>query len=215
MSSKSITALFIPGQVTAADELVRKENQAISAGLKRQEAGLLDDLIVRYQHRLLRYLLYLAGNREQAEDLFQEVWMRVLVRGGQYNGQARFETWLFTIARNLLIDLRRKRTMSSLDELFEGGTDEDRPMAFEIAGDDPTPFDHLANLEDRSRIAAALLEVDMLHREVLVLRFHEELSLEEIAKVTRAPLSTVKSRLYRGMAMIKPKLERLQGEAQG
>ena len=141
--------------------------------------------------------------------------MRVLVRGGQYNGQARFETWLFTIARNLLIDLRRKRTMSSLDELFEGGTDEDRPMAFEIAGDDPTPFDHLANMEDRSRIAAALLEVDMLHREVLVLRFHEELSLEEIAKVTRAPLSTVKSRLYRGMAMIKPKLERLQGEAQG
>jgi RNA polymerase sigma-70 factor (ECF subfamily) len=214
MSSKSITALFIPGQVTAADELVRKENQAISAGLKRQEAGLLDDLIVRYQHRLLRYLLYLAGNREQAEDLFQEVWMRVLVRGGQYNGQARFETWLFTIARNLLIDLRRKRTMSSLDELFEGGTDEDRPMAFEIADDDPTPFDHLSNMEDRSRIATALLEVDTLHREVLVLRFHEELSLEEIAKVTRAPLSTVKSRLYRGMAMIKPKLERLQGEAQ-
>jgi RNA polymerase sigma-70 factor (ECF subfamily) len=215
MSSKSITALFIPGEVTAADELVRQENQAISAGLKRQEAGLLDDLIVRYQHRLLRYLLYLTGNREQAEDLFQEVWMRVLVRGGQYNGQARFETWLFTIARNLLIDLRRKRTMSSLDELFEVGGDEDRPMAFEIAGDDPTPFDHLANMEDRSRIAAALLEVDMLHREVLVLRFHEELSLEEIAKVTRAPLSTVKSRLYRGMAMIKPKLERLQGEAQG
>jgi RNA polymerase sigma-70 factor (ECF subfamily) len=104
--------------------------------------------------------------------------------------------------------------MSSLDELFEGGTDEDRPMAFEIADDDPTPFDHLSNMEDRSRIATALLEVDTLHREVLVLRFHEELSLEEIAKVTRAPLSTVKSRLYRGMAMIKPKLERLQGEAQ-
>ena len=53
-----------------------------------------------------------------------------------------------------------------------------------------------------------MLELDTLHREVLVLRFHEELSLEEIAKVTRAPLSTVKSRLYRGMAMIKPKLER-------
>jgi RNA polymerase sigma-70 factor (ECF subfamily) len=171
-------------------------------------------LIVRYQHRLLRYLLYLAGNREQAEDLFQEVWMRVLVRGAQYNGQARFETWLFTIARNLLIDLRRKRTMSSLDELFEGGGDDDRPMAFEIADGEPTPFDHFANLEDRERIAAALLDLDTLHREVLVLRFHEELSLEEIAKVTRAPLSTVKSRLYRGMAMIKPKLERTRSRFQ-
>ena len=72
--------------------------------------------------------------------------MRVLTRGAQYNGKARFETWLFTIARNLLIDQRRKRTMSSLDELFEGGEDE-RPMAFELADGDPTPFDHFANLE--------------------------------------------------------------------
>jgi RNA polymerase sigma-70 factor (ECF subfamily) len=134
--------------------------------------------------------------------------MRVMVRGAQYNGQARFETWLFTIARNLLIDLRRKRSMSSLDELIEGKSEDDRPMAFEIADDDPTPFDHFANLEDRERVSSALLEMDTLHREVLVLRFHEELSLEEIAKVTRAPLSTVKSRLYRGMAMIRPKLER-------
>ncbi len=163
----------------------------------------------------MRYLLYLTSNREMAEDLFQEVWMRVLVRGAQFNGQARFDTWLFTIARNLVIDQRRKRTMASLDELFEGPGDDDRPMSFEVAGDEPTPFDRFSNLEDRERIAAALLQLDTIHREVLVLRFHEELSLDEIAKVTRAPLSTVKSRLYRGMAAIKPKLEtrnpRLQG----
>src|SRR6202044_1799780 len=101
---------------------------------------------------------------------------------------------------NLVIDQRRKRTMSSLDELFEGGSDDDRPMAFEIAADGPTPFDSSSNLQDREHIAGALMELDTLHREVLVLRFHEELSLEEIAKVTKAPLSTVKSRLYRGMA---------------
>jgi RNA polymerase sigma-70 factor (ECF subfamily) len=215
MSTKSISslsAIFFPGTATFAEEQLRKENLAIAAGLKRQAAGLIEELIVRYQHRLLRYLLYLTGNREQAEDLFQEVWMRVLVRGSQYNGQARFETWLFTIARNLLIDQRRKRTMSSLDELFETGGDDDRPMAFEIADGEPTPFDHFVNLEDRERIAAALLELDTLHREVLVLRFHEELSLDEIAKVTKAPLSTVKSRLYRGMAMIRPILEQAQAQ---
>ena len=60
----------------------------------------------------------------------------------------------------------------------------------------------------QQRIADALLQVDTLYREVLVLRFHEEMSLQEIATVTRAPLSTVKSRLYRGLAAIKPKLER-------
>ena len=207
MTIGSVRPFFAKAPLVA-DEQARLESLAVAEGLKRRKAGLLDELIVRYQHRLLRYLLYLTGNREQAEDLFQEVWMRVLVRGAQYNGQARFETWLFTIARNLLIDQRRKRTMSSLDELFEGGGDDDRPMGFELADDEPTPFDHFANMEDRERIAAALLELDTLHREVLVLRFHEELSLEEIAKVTRAPLSTVKSRLYRGMAMIKPKLHR-------
>jgi RNA polymerase sigma-70 factor (ECF subfamily) len=187
---------------------VRQESLAVSQGLKRQDAGLLDELIVRYQHRLLRYLLYLTSNREMAEDLFQEVWMRVLVRGAQFNGQARFDTWLFTIARNLVIDHRRKRTMSSLDELFDVGGDDDRPMSFELADGEPTPFESFSNLEDRERIAAALLQLDTLHREVLVLRFHEELSLEEISKVTRAPLSTVKSRLYRGLAAIKPKIER-------
>jgi RNA polymerase sigma-70 factor (ECF subfamily) len=190
----------------AADEQARRESLAIAEGLKRRKAGLLDELIVRYQHRLLRYLLFLTGNRENAEDLFQEVWMRVLVRGDQFNGKSRFETWLFTIARNLVIDQSRKRTMSSLDELIEGAGDDDRAMTFEVAADGPTPFDHVSSLEDREKIAAALLELDTLHREALVLRFHEEMSLEEIAKVTKAPLSTVKSRLYRGLAIIKPRL---------
>ncbi|MDR3727605.1 MAG: sigma-70 family RNA polymerase sigma factor [Terracidiphilus sp.] len=204
----SVRPFFAPSATTAVQDEVRQESLAIAAGLKRQDAGLLDELIVRYQHRLLRYLLYLCGNREMAEDLFQEVWMRVMVRGAQFNGQSRFDTWLFTIARNMVIDQRRKRTMSSLDELFEVGGEDDKPMSFEIADDEPTPFDRYANVEDRERIAASLLEMDTLYREVLVLRFHEELSLEEIAKVTRAPLSTVKSRLYRGMAALKPKLER-------
>jgi RNA polymerase sigma-70 factor (ECF subfamily) len=203
-----IRSLFSPNAASLAEEQAKRENLAVAEGLKRQEAGLLDELIVRYQHRLLRYLLFLTGNREMAEDLFQEVWMRVLTRGGQFNGKARFETWLFTIARNLVIDHKRKRTMASLDELVETGSEEDRPINIEVADHQPTPFDRFSSIEDREHIAAALLQLDTLYREVLVLRFHEELTLDEIAKVTQAPLSTVKSRLYRGLAAIKPKLER-------
>src|ERR1700677_2533953 len=162
-TAASVHPFLVQGSSTAVDEQVRQESLAVAQGLKRQDAGLLDDLIVRYQHRLLRYLLYLTSNREQAEDLFQEVWMRVLVRGGQFNGKARFETWLFTIARNLMIDQRRKRTMNSLDELIEGVGDDDRAMTFEVAADDPTPFEHVSNLEDREKIASALLELDTLH----------------------------------------------------
>ena len=189
---------------TAALQLAdqaRQENALVAEGLKRHDPEILDQLILQYQHRLLRYLLFLTGNRELAEDIFQETWMRVLMRGAQFNGNSRFDTWLFTIARNLVIDLRRRRSMASLEEMFEN-SDDDR--TFEIPSPDKTPFDHLATLESGELVAEALLTLDPLHREVLVLRFHEEMSLEEIARLTRAPLSTVKSRLYRGLASLKP-----------
>lgn len=202
-----VKSIFGRGSAAMEQEAVRQENLAIAEGLKHQEAGLLDELIQRYQHRLLRYLLYLTSSRELAEDLFQEVWMRVLMRGAQFNGKARFDTWLFTIARNLVIDYRRKRTLASLDELVDGSSNDDRPVTFEISDDQPTPFDRMASREDAERVAEALLELDTVYREVLVLRFHEDLSLQEIATVTRAPLSTVKSRLYRGLASIKPRLQ--------
>lgn len=188
-------------------EITARENAAIARGLKDQDPALLDHLIEIYQHRLLRYLLFLTGKREVAEDLFQETWMRVLMRGGQYNGKARFDTWLFTIARNLVIDLSRKRTMSSLDEMSEVAED---GRAFEIATDGPSPHEEFQLSEDRAEVAAVLLTLEPSYREVLVLRFHEELSLEEIAGVTRAPLSTVKSRLYRGLAALKPQIEHLR-----
>ena len=181
----------------------QRENSAVAEGLKRHDPELLDTLILRYQHRLLRYLLYLTSNREQAEDLFQETWMRVLLRGDQFNGNARFDTWLFTIARNLVIDMRRKRSMLSLEELCEASGD-DRPM--EIPGNGRSPFDHLEQLEKGQLLTEVLLTLDPLHREVILLRFQEDLSLEEIAQITRAPLSTVKSRLYRGLTALKPRL---------
>jgi RNA polymerase sigma-70 factor (ECF subfamily) len=191
----------------AAIAQAQSENAAIAQGLKKQDPELLDQLIETYQHRLMRYLLFLTGKREVAEDLFQETWMRVLLRGSQYNGKARFDTWLFTIARNLVIDLSRKRTMASLDEMSDGRDDE-RP--FEIAMTGPSPLEQFQERENCAEVSEVLLKLEPNYREVLVLRFYEELSLEEIATVTRAPLSTVKSRLYRGLAALKPEMEQLR-----
>ncbi len=192
-------------------EAAAQENAAIAQGLKRQDTALLDQLIDQYQHRLMRYLTFLTGRRETAEDLFQETWIRVLLRGAQFNGKARFDTWLFTIARNLVIDLSRKKTMASLDEMQDPGEDE-RP--FEIAGNDPSPYEQFRVRENAAEVAAMLLKLHPTYREVLVLRFHEELPLEEIASVTRSPLSTVKSRLYRGLAALKPEIERVRAARQ-
>ena len=197
-------AIAIPAALNAQ---VQSENVAIARGLKKRNPELLDRLIELYQHRLLRYLLFLTGKREVAEDLFQETWMRVLLRGAQYNGKARFDTWLFAIARNLVIDLSRKRTMASLEEMASGGED-DRP--YEIAVTGPSPLDQFQSGENCAEISEVLLKLDSNYREVLVLRFYEELSLDEIASVTHAPLSTVKSRLYRGLAALKPEMEQLR-----
>ncbi|MDE1178082.1 MAG: RNA polymerase sigma factor [Edaphobacter sp.] len=190
-----------------AASLNESENAAIARGLKRQDTELLDHLIEQYQHRLLRYLLFLTGRRETAEDLFQETWMRVLLRGAQYNGKARFDTWLFTIARNLVIDLSRKRTMASLEEMSEQNED-DRP--FEVAFEGPSPLEQFQSRENSAEVGQILLTLEPAHREVLILRFYEEMSLEDISTMTRAPLSTVKSRLYRGLASLRPELAKLR-----
>lgn len=188
---------------------MERESAAIARGLKRQDPELLDQLIEMYQHRLMRYLMFLTSRREVAEDLFQEVWIRVLRSGSQYNGKARFDTWIFTIARNLVIDLSRKRVMASLDEMREGGENsEARP--FEMVQDGPSPLEQFEGRENASEVATVLLTLEPTYREVLTLRFHEEMSLEEIAMVTHAPLSTVKSRLYRGLAALKPELLKLR-----
>ena len=210
LDRKNVSSSVQNGSISLASTLGAQgssENAAIAQGLKRQSPELLDTLIELYQHRLLRYLLFLTGKREVAEDLFQETWMRVLLRGAQYNGKARFDTWLFTIARNLVIDLSRKRVMASLDEMSEGKED-DRP--FEVAMSGPSPLEQFQSRENCAEVGEVLLKLEPSYREVLVLRFYEELSLEEIATVTRAPLSTVKSRLYRGLAALKPEMEQLR-----
>jgi RNA polymerase sigma-70 factor (ECF subfamily) len=188
---------------------MEREGARIARGLKRRDPDTLDQLIETYQHRLLRYLVYLTGNREFAEDLFQETWMRVLERGNQYNGKSRFDTWLFAIARHLVIDASRKKTCISLESLTNPA-EESQVTPREFASSEPTPFDQTHMREESVRVDSALTHLDAVQREVVMLRFQEEMSLDEIAEVTGAPLSTVKSRLYRGLEALKPRLTEQQ-----
>ena len=98
---------------------MESDTSAIARGLRLRDPDLLHRLIEHDQHRLLRYLVYLSGNRELAEDLFQETWIRVLERGHQYDGTHEFSTWLYAVARNLTIDYLRKKSPLSLDGLME------------------------------------------------------------------------------------------------
>jgi len=185
---------------------MESDASVIARGLRRRDPDLLDRLIEQYQHRLLRYLTYLTGNRELAEDLFQETWIRVLERGHQYDGKREFSTWLFAVARNLTIDQMRRKRHVSLDA--PAGNEESAPI--DPPDLSPSALDVVAQHEDAERIGAALVSIPSEYREAVVLRFQEGLALEEIASVTGAPLGTVKSRLYRGLNLLMPLLKGAQ-----
>jgi len=185
---------------------MKSETSAIARGLRRRDPDLLDRLIEQYQHRLLRYLIHLTGRRELAEDLFQETWIRVLERGHQYDAKYEFSTWLFSIARNLNIDYQRKKKPASLDGLLD-----EENVSLDPPDTRPSALDVTAQHEQAQQISAALVSIPPEYRETVVLRFQEGLALEEIARVTGAPLGTVKSRLYRGLNALMPQLKGVQG----
>ncbi len=188
---------------TAAADWMEREYAEIARGLRRRDPDVLDALIEQFQSRLLRYLMYLTGNRALAEDLFQETWVRVLERGGQYNGRTKFETWLFAVARHLVIDFYRRRTPASLDAMGEQQDGEDGVLEIRDEAA-PSPFEMLSGREDAERLGQAMAGLPAVYREVLVLRFQEDMKLEEIAALTGAPLSTIKSRLRRGLEALRP-----------
>jgi RNA polymerase sigma-70 factor (ECF subfamily) len=184
--------------------LMKDEKKELARGLQRRDPELLDQLIEQYQFRLFRYLVYITGDRTRAEDFFQETWIRVLERGHQYDGKSRFEGWLFTIARNLVIDWQRQRKTQSLDTL----TDPEQPNPLQIKDERSTSaLETVLSTEQNAQVQGALGQIAAVYREVLLLRFQEELQIEEIAAVLNAPASTVKSRLYRGLAALRATLQ--------
>jgi RNA polymerase sigma-70 factor, ECF subfamily len=174
--------------------------KALARGLQKRDPDLLDILIEQYQFRLFRYLLHLTANRERAEDFFQETWLRVLERGHQYDGKWKFEAWLFAIARNLVLDWHRRKKPQSIDSL--AGSEEH--AEFDVKDENSaSPLEQFLHAEQKFGVQQSLEKVPAIYREVLVLRFQEEMQLDEIASVTGAPVSTVKSRLYRGLNALK------------
>ena len=175
--------------------------QQIAIGLRRGEVVILEALVARYQYRLVRYLIMLSGRRGGVDDLVQETWLRVLERGSSYDGQSRFEPWLFRVARNIAVDSMRKRRVFSLD------SNDDVAVRPSPASDEPSPFALAARTDDADRLARSLQTLEPVYREALVLRFLEDLSLQEISAIVGAPVSTVASRIYRGLATLRPRLE--------
>jgi RNA polymerase sigma-70 factor, ECF subfamily len=191
------TALSLEGLVAVDADVVR---------LRRGDLNALSGLISRYQNRLYRYLLRIVREPAEAEDLFQQTWLKVVEKIRSFDANRNFDAWLFTLARNLAIDHLRRIRPESLDEPVADSRYSET-MADRVPSKEQTPLDHALADERRTEISEAMAGLPMMYREVLTLRFEEEMKIEEIAQVTAVPLSTAKARLRRSLEQLRHALE--------
>lgn len=193
-----VTEAFWGATVNLETELTRLRSGDVEA---------VAALMERYQHRLYRYLLRLVRQPATAEDLFQQTWLRVMERIRSYDPRRSFEGWLFALAHNLAIDFLRRHRMESLDDPLPSG--DSRSEMLEGSG--PGALEQLLSQERAGWLADSVAGLPVVFREVLTLRFEEEMRLEEIAAVLTLPLGTVKTRLHRALKHLRQSLEEKSG----
>jgi RNA polymerase sigma-70 factor, ECF subfamily len=175
------------------------------------EAALRDrnayaQLVARYEHPLARYVArLLGGHRQSVEDVLQEVFIKAYVNLNDYDRSRPFAPWLYRIAHNEAVSFLRKRQVQP-----QFVTGEDALLIIERAAeaDVNEGTDHTRIEEIRTAIG----ELDTAYRDVLVLRYLEEKSYDEIADILRLPPGTVATRINRGVKRLKARLESLQRE---
>jgi RNA polymerase sigma-70 factor (ECF subfamily) len=191
-------------QLEARDPDVRLMIQ-VRAGV----AGAFETLVERYQNRLVGILFHLIGNRDEAEDLCQEVFLRIYKARNGYRPKAKFATWLFTIANNLALNhLRRKgRNISLRVSGGPGASSANALVAQQLAGREGTPSAQMrkAELADLVRDALTVLNEDQ--KVAVLLNKFEEMSYAEIADVMGRSPAAVKSLLARARNQLREQLE--------
>ncbi|MBV9946847.1 MAG: sigma-70 family RNA polymerase sigma factor [Myxococcales bacterium] len=204
------------------------------AYLAAEEARLIERLIARdevafgilvrtYERRIFALLVRMIGNRAEAEELAQEVFVQVFKAIGSFRGESRLSTWIYRIALNLsknrskYLRVRQTGKQASLDGLEEkvslGGASGGGPSgAFGTSGALERPDEAMAGRQLEVIVREAILQLDPAFRECLVLRDIEDLSYEEIEGITGLPQGTVKSRIHRARTQLKELVERALGE---
>jgi RNA polymerase sigma-70 factor (ECF subfamily) len=183
------------------------------------EAAAFRVLLERYRRPIYNFIFRSVRDRSHAEELHQEVFLRVVQRSSEFKGESKFSTWLYTIARNLCIDHSRKmsfRRHKSLDAPTRSasGEDDGRSLLDRIRGKD-LPADRTAISQELSaRIAEAVETLPEEQREVFLMRQVEHMPFKEIANVVGVPENTVKSRMRYALERLQEALAEYQDYAQ-
>jgi RNA polymerase sigma-70 factor (ECF subfamily) len=187
-----------PGPQSARDRLKELDDSAVVAAFLDGEKRAFGELVERYQGRLINFVYRSTGDRERAEDLVQETFIRVYRHLHRFDQSKKFSTWVYTIASNLAKNELRNRSRNPLVhfQTIKRNCDADqRPLEWE----DNTyrPNDLFRKRHLRQMVEAAVAELPEHHRTVFMLREMEGKTYEEISEITGVNLGTVKSRLNR------------------
>ncbi len=179
-------------------ELVRKA--------KSGDGRAYDILMEQYHDAVFNIVYRMVRNKQEAEDLTQETFIKAYNSINSFNEEYAFSTWLFKIATNHCIDFFRKRKLKtySMDEPVQYKEDE---IKHEYASDDPTMEHRMIDSEKSRLIREAINKLPEKYRMAIILRHHEEKSYDEIAQILNLPLGTVKARIFRAREMLKKHLK--------
>ena len=191
-----------------------RTDEVLMASFRDGEARAFDVLVVRHRRGLFNFLLRSVQNRSRAEEMLQEVFLRVVRSKERYEHTAKFTTWVYTIARNLCVDESRRakfRRTVSLDAPRRGDGSEDGPaMLDSVAADQVATDDAAAAPQIRGRIAKAIDLLPDDQREVFLMRQVSGLSFKEIGEIVGAPENTVKSRMRYALDKLRTELKDFQ-----
>ncbi|MDX1389962.1 MAG: sigma-70 family RNA polymerase sigma factor, partial [Acidobacteriota bacterium] len=173
--------------------------------LQSGETDSLGHLVARWEQPLFRFVYRMLPRPEDARDVCQETFLRILTRADRFERGARFSTWMYQIALNLCRDQMRRKRRWGLLMAVPSPTD-DAPLEKIPSGDDPA--ETTSRAEKARAVGRALERIPPEQREVLILKEYEGLKFREIAEILGCPESTVKSRMYNGLTGLRTILTR-------
>lgn len=176
--------------------------------VKRAQAGdmaAFTELVVHYKDRLFNFIYRMIHSREEAEDLLQEVFLRVYKSLSSYSPQFQFSTWIYRIAQNLCIDTLRKQRVPTVSVDCPLGDDED--LVMELPDQSMSPEVLFESADLRREVESAIADLPPKYRAVIVLRHLQGLSYEEISLITDLPVNTVKTHIFRARRILRERLK--------
>ena len=172
-----------------------RTDEELLAAYQQGDPGAFEGLLRRHRAPLFTFLLRMLGDREKAEDLAQETFLRIVKGAQAWEHRARFQTWLFTIARNLCVDRARRDRFRRTDSLDAQGPDDEPAMVDSVPGREIDPARGAESARLRPLLTKALLSLPWEQREVFVLREQAGIPFREIAEMLGVNENTAKSRM--------------------